>query len=126
MKGDSGVSEALALNDKEFLVLERSFFPSILKTRIRIFKAEIQNESTDVSKYEALKDVKYVPVKKKLLIDLNDYISLLDQSYSSLDNIESMCWGPRLSNGKRSLILISDNNFNVFQRTQFVILETDF
>lgn len=126
VKGDSGVSETLALNEKEFIVLERSFFPSILKTRIRLFKAQIQATSTDVSQYESLKDVKYIPVKKELLVDLNDYLPLLDKSYSSLDNIESMCWGPRFKNGKRSLILVSDNNFNIFQRTQFVILETDY
>lgn len=124
-KGDSGVAEVLALNEKDFLVLERSFFPAILKTRIRIFKASIEGQSTDVSGLQSLAEKKYIPVKKELLLDLNDLLSKMDSNYASLDNIESMCWGPRNANNKRTLILMSDSNFNVFQRTQVVVLEVN-
>lgn len=123
LNGDSGVAEALALSEREFLVLERSFFPTLLKVRIRLFKATIQKDSTDVLAWNSLRDKKFVPIKKELLVDFNDFLSQLDPAYGSLDNIESMCWGPKLKNGKRSLILISDNNFKIFQRTQFIILE---
>ena len=123
LKGDNGVSEVLTLSDREFLVLERSFFPTLLKTRIRLFKTSIQKESTNISSWESLKGKKFVPLKKELLLDFNEYLSKLDPKYGSLDNIESIFCGPRLKNGKRSLILISDNNFNIFQRTQFIILE---
>ena len=40
-----------------------------------------------------------------------------------VDNIEAMSWGPPLSNGKRSLILVSDNNFDPAQITQFLAFE---
>lgn len=36
-----------------------------------------------------------------------------------LDNIEGMTFGPSLPSGERSLILVSDNNFNPFQFIQF-------
>jgi len=122
-KGTSGVSEALALNDKEFLVLERSFFYTTLKSRIRLFKTTIEKESTDISNWESLKGKKYIPLKKELLVDFNEFLPKLDAKYSALDNIEAMCWGPQLKNKKRSLIFISDNNFSIFQRTLFIILE---
>ena len=36
-----------------------------------------------------------------------------------VDNIEGMTLGPRLSDGSQSLILVSDDNFNEEQVTQF-------
>ena len=40
---------------------------------------------------------------------------------AALDNIEGLTFGP-VVNGKRTLILVSDNNFNPAQFTQFVAL----
>lgn len=37
-----------------------------------------------------------------------------------LDNIEGLTLGPWLPDGQRSLILVSDNNFNSLQRTQIL------
>lgn len=41
------------------------------------------------------------------------------------DNIEGVTFGPRLSNGKRSLIFIADNNFNPFERNQLLLFEVN-
>lgn len=41
----------------------------------------------------------------------------------TLDNMEAMSWGPDLPNGNRSLVLVSDNNFNDSQRTLFMAFE---
>ncbi|GAA3325260.1 hypothetical protein GCM10020331_056410 [Ectobacillus funiculus] len=43
--------------------------------------------------------------------------------YQKLDNIEGMTWGPKLENGHDSLVLISDNNFNSTQVTQFLAFD---
>jgi hypothetical protein len=40
-----------------------------------------------------------------------------------LDNTEGMCWGPRLANGRRSLVVVSDDNFSARQITQFAAFE---
>jgi hypothetical protein len=56
---------------------------------------------------------KITPVQKKLLLDLRT----LDVA---LDNIEGLTLGPQLSHRERLLILVSDNNFNNIQRTQFL------
>jgi hypothetical protein len=42
---------------------------------------------------------------------------------SRVDNLEGMTFGPALPNGKRSLVLVSDNNFNPLQLTQFLAFE---
>jgi hypothetical protein len=42
---------------------------------------------------------------------------------SRLDNTEGMCWGPPLPNGKRMLVVVSDDNFNPLQITQFAAFE---
>ena len=36
----------------------------------------------------------------------------MDQLAAHIDNIEGVTFGPRLSTGKRSLIFVSDNNYN--------------
>jgi hypothetical protein len=58
--------------------------------------------------------------KKTLLLDLRDIIPQLDAEFPSLDNFEGMCLGPRLADGSRTVILVSDNNFNPQQRTVFL------
>jgi hypothetical protein len=42
---------------------------------------------------------------------------------SRLDNTEGMCWGPRLANGHRSLVVVSDDNFSARQVTQFAAFD---
>ena len=37
-----------------------------------------------------------------------------------LDNVEGMTFGPNLPDGRRSLILVSDNNFDPLAFTQFL------
>ncbi len=123
LNGSSGVSEVLALNEKEFLVLERSFFPTLLKAKIRLFKTSVDGQSTDVTNFPALRGQKYTALRKELVLNFDDILTKLDKNNSTLDNIEGMCWGPTLKNGKRLLIFVSDNNFNSFQRTQFLFFE---
>jgi len=52
--------------------------------------------------------------KKTLLLDL-DALGL------PLDNIEGMAFGPDLPDGRRSLLLVSDNNFSPAAFTQFLL-----
>jgi hypothetical protein len=41
------------------------------------------------------------------------------------DNLEGMAWGPTLPDGRALLIVISDNNFNPDQTTQFIALAVE-
>jgi len=52
-------------------------------------------------------------VQKTLLLDL-------DELGLTLDNVEGMTFGPNLPDGSRSLVLVSDNNFDPAAFTQFL------
>ncbi len=113
----SGIPDLVALdNQGHFLSLERSF--TGLGFYIALFQVSLE-KATDIHNINSLlasgsPNVK--PVQKKLLFDLRK----LDVF---LDNIEGLTLGPKLPNGQRSLILVSDNNFNSLQRTQFLAFE---
>jgi hypothetical protein len=47
----------------------------------------------------------------------------LRQAGLAPDNLEAMALGPRLPNGRASLILLSDDNLSPTQRTQFLLFE---
>jgi len=55
------------------------------------------------------------PVKKKLLLDLSEL-------GIPLYNLEGMTLGPQLPDGSKSLVLVSDDNFDEAQKTQFILL----
>ena len=118
--GDNGVSEILALDDAHALVLERSGVEGadgIWKLYIRIYAIDIAG-ATDVSAVQSLANAKYQPVSKRLLIDLSKHPEI-----GHVDNIEGLSWGPVLPDGHRTLMLVSDNNFNPAQVTQFLAFE---
>jgi hypothetical protein len=64
----------------------------------------------------ALPDVK--PAYKKLLLDFKTL-------GIPIDNLEGLTLGPRLPDGRQSIILVSDNNFREAQVTQFILLALD-
>ena len=63
--------------------------------------------------------------KKTLLLDFSSVRSELTSGI--VDNIEGMTFGPELENGHKSLVFISDNNFNAFgtQLTQIILFEVN-
>ena len=59
---------------------------------------------------------------KALVLDLDDVAG--DEGLT-LDNIEGMTLGPRLPDGSRALLLVSDNNFTPGQVSQFLLFSAD-
>ncbi|MFN6535975.1 MAG: esterase-like activity of phytase family protein [Nostoc sp. EkiNYC01] len=110
----SGLPDLFALdNHGNFLSLERSF--TGIGFAVSLFQVSLEG-ADDIHNIDSLlavdsKNIK--PVKKKLLLDLRTLDVVLD-------NIEGLTLGPKLPDGQRSLILISDNNFNSLQRTQIL------
>jgi hypothetical protein len=122
---DNGVSEILALDDNRLLVLERSGVEGadgIWTLYIRIYEADV-GDSTNVADIPALAGANYRPMTKRLVLDLSKLPELGSAALPKIDNIEGMSFGPDLPNGHRSLVLVSDNNFNSDQVTQFLAFE---
>jgi hypothetical protein len=118
-EADNGVSEILAVNDHQLLVVERAGVANadgIYRNHVRIYEMETDG-ATDIQAIAALAGASYVPARKRLLLDLEK------TGLERIDNIEGISWGPRLENGRRSLVLISDDNFNPQQVTQILAFE---
>jgi hypothetical protein len=122
--GDMGVAEICALSDQDLLVLERSYVPGVGNS-IRIFRTSIAG-APDVEQVERLTDTTPV-VTKHLVMDLAvaglEVSPARSQTTKPLyPNYEGMTLGPRLPDGRRVLILISDDNGKPTQVTRLLIL----
>ncbi len=110
----NGLTELLALKKEGyFLSLERIY--GFTGAGAKIFQVVIGN-ATDTTNIASLKGniAQVQPLKKQLLFDLQDLGIYLD-------NFEGMTVGPRLPDGSRSLLLISDDNFNDEQISQLFL-----
>jgi hypothetical protein len=113
---DNGISEILALTERELLVLERSGIRGIdgqFRFHTRLYCADT-NGATDVASLGSLAGEAYQKSGKELLVDFDNV---------DAGNLEAMSWGPRLKNGRRSLVLASDNNFFNGVATQLLFFE---
>jgi hypothetical protein len=109
----NGLVELLPLTNHSLLAMERSFSVGAGNT-IRIYVVEI-GRAQDVDRFDSLVGLlgQIRPVEKTLLLDL-------DTLGITLDNVEGMAFGPDLADGRRSLVLVSDNNFSPAAFTQFL------
>ena len=108
-----GLSDLLALPGGDLLALEREFVEG-KGLVIQIFRIALAG-ATDVSGWESLAGKSWKPVRKTLVYDFA-------RAGFVPDNLEGMAFGPTLPDGSRTLVLVSDNNFNPFEKTQIVAL----
>ncbi|MGD1804938.1 phytase [Dapis sp. BLCC M126] len=123
---DNGLVELLALDNSDtLLALERSFASGV-GNNIRLYEVQLQN-TTNIQGFNSLInpsdpdgelfDVDAV-AEKRLLLDFAEL-------GITLDNSEGIAFGPVLPDGSQSLVVVSDNNFNDTQRTQFLGFSLD-
>jgi hypothetical protein len=100
----NGLVELLPLDDDRLLAMERSFSVGAPDTgnTIKLFEVTLRGTTA----------------QKRLLLNL-------DTLGIPLDNVEGMTFGPPLRHGRRSLVLVSDNNFAATQFTQFLLFALD-
>jgi 3-phytase len=96
----NGIDDILPLSDRFLMVMERSFSVGAPGTgnTIKLYTVELGRKHAH----------------KKLLLNLNTL-------GIPLDNVEGLTFGPRLRDGRQSLVLVSDNNFAASQFTQFLL-----
>jgi hypothetical protein len=106
-RGDNGLTDLVALDDENFLSIERGY-----GTRVQagIYEVSI-GDAEDVLARPSLAGAR--PMTKTLLVDLPNTVD-------PIDNIEGITLGPTLPDGRRSLVLVSDDNFSPRQITQFL------
>jgi 3-phytase len=93
------VDELLPLGDDELIAMERSFSVGAPGTgnKIKLYDVSLRGHVA----------------RKRLILNLDDL-------GIPLDNVEGITFGPRLRDGRQSLVLVSDNNFAASQFTQFL------
>jgi hypothetical protein len=109
----NGISEILAVNDEEFIVLERDGVGGLKAKFKKLVKVNL-GHATDISKVDVLPANQLpdniVPVQKSVLIDLLDSRhGLAGKSFP--EKVEGLAFGPTLPDGRRLLIVCVDNDF---------------
>lgn len=117
-KGSSstGSRRILAISPTKLLVMERSFSVGRLASVIKIYEADLGKATNIIDNKGLIGNKNFVPAKKRLILNMDDL-----NRYT--DNMEGMTFGPRLPNGHRTLVTITDNNFKIFEKTQVFLFE---
>lgn len=114
----NGLVDLLALDGTRIVALERSYTAGEGNV-VRLFLVDL-SEASDVSRVRRLgraPDLR--PARKRLLLD----VAALGVTP---DNLEGMAFGPRLPDGRLSLFVIADDNFNPdSQRNQVLAFALD-
>lgn len=112
-----GISEILFSDEGEFIVLERG--ARLTKTGIAYTGGLYWASSAgvkDVSKVASLADGKAMAMKKEKLLDFEELFK-----NQKIENFEALAWGPALPDGRKSLLVLSDNNFSAKERTTLLV-----
>ncbi|RAJ11062.1 hypothetical protein LX64_00669 [Chitinophaga skermanii] len=118
----NGVSDIMAINENQIMVIERSFSTGVKNNTIRVNLLDV-SKATDVSNIMELKKatvgIDYKEPKVKALFTFDKIAGKVNM----IDNVEGVTFGPVLPNGNRSLVFIVDNNFSDTEETQFYLFE---
>jgi 3-phytase/alkaline phosphatase D len=125
--GVNGIVEVLPIDDTgTTLVMERSFsVGGVLgggTGNVVVINEVSTQGATDVLGVDALYDggspIAFTPVSQREVFAFDDL-------GIPIDNIEGMTFGPPLPDGRSTLVIVSDNNFNPGQFTEFIALAVD-
>lgn len=116
----SGATEILALSATRFLVLERSFSVGVVGNQVRLYEIDIGGAS-NVLTSATLQGA--TAVKKRLVLDFET----LKVQLGGIANLEGLSLGPKLANGRHSLVAVADDNFptadSATDRNQLLVFE---
>ena len=113
----NGIVELLPFNNELMLSMERSFSVGVPGTgnEIKLYSVALPGATNVLGEPSLAGQLGSIrPAQKTLLLDLGTL-------GIPLDNVEGMTWGPKLPDGRQSLVMVSDNNFAASQFTQFLL-----
>ena len=123
--GDYGVADLAALDESQLLVLERGWAPHVGNTA-RVYRVSLADPTTSCMDAASLDS--RPTLKKELVVDLGLLPAKglpptrAKQPTPLMDNYEGMALGPLLPNGRRSLILVTDDNNRPDQVARILVL----
>jgi hypothetical protein len=113
----NGMSAIQFYDNNQLLVVERSYSVGTQQCTIKVYLCDL-TQATNIKEFHSLENQTYALASKKLILNM-------DNLGVFVDNVEGITFGPKLSNGKQSLLLITDNNFSKIQKTQLFLFEID-
>jgi len=113
----NGITEILWVEHDQLLVVERSYSTGKQDCIVKIYLADLST-GKDISHVESVLKENVIPVKKELLLNSTSLGIFID-------NIEGICRGPKLPDGRQSLVLVADNNFSPNQHSQVLVFALD-
>lgn len=113
----NGVSAIQYYSEEQLLVVERSYSVGTQACTVKVFLCDL-SKATDVKDIASLQNQSIEVASKKLILNMDDLGIFID-------NIEGVTFGPKLSNGKQSLLFVSDDNFSDKQKTQILLFEVE-
>ncbi len=129
---DNGISEILALDAHRLLVLERAYMMGVGNS-LRLYVVDTREGSDTLAeaRLPPAPSAQWRPMGKTLIADFSTFVGTQANGrpgLARLDNTEGMAWGPRLPGtngqpGARTLVFVSDDNFNPRQTTQLIAFE---
>ncbi|MEQ1946214.1 MAG: esterase-like activity of phytase family protein [Bryobacteraceae bacterium] len=135
-----GVNEILAVNDHEFLVLERDNRTNLAGSSPnlkRIYKIDLEESGlTDVSNVASLPQLGTELAAANIkAVTKTKFIDLLDAAYKVsatqtikdviAEKMEGLAWGRNRNNGHYVLFVVSDNDLNTTLATQIYAFDID-
>jgi hypothetical protein len=112
----NGVPDILSISNNNLLVMERSFSTGRLPCTIKIYEADLKRATNIRNNPSLQQHTNFTPATKRLILNF-------DSLGVFTDNVEGMTFGPTLPNSHRTLVCVADNNFAVFEKTQFFLFE---
>ncbi|MGO4819387.1 esterase-like activity of phytase family protein [Flavobacterium sp. W22_SRS_FP1] len=113
----NGISTIQYYAKNQLLVVERSYSVGRQACTIKVYLCDF-SKATDVKNIASLQGQEFTPASKILILNMDDLGIFID-------NIEGITFGPKLANGKQSLLFVSDNNFSNKQKTQILLFEVN-
>lgn len=113
----NGISAIQYYGKNQLLIVERSYSTGKQACTIKVYLCDF-TKATNVKDIASLQNHGIQLAAKKLILNMGDLGIFID-------NIEGVTFGPKLANGKPSLLFVSDNNFSDKQKTQILLFEVD-
>jgi len=112
-----GLTDIVHFMDNKFITLERGTRLGVggLAYTASIYFVDFAG-SKDISNIDNLSRGRVASARKERLVDFEQ--SLVN---FKLENYEGISWGPILPDGRRTLLVVSDNNFSNREKTQLLV-----
>lgn len=107
--GENGLVDLLALTDTRLIAMERACL------------LDQEGERTANAVQLFIVDLVAGDARKTLMLNLSTLTAKLSPALSRLDNFEALSFGPPMANGRRTLLVVSDDNFRATQKTSFLL-----